>query len=57
MLKLENLTARDIELIIVAVDAINALPSSGLREEDDARYDEWKALADKLKAQAEEQIG
>lgn len=49
--KIENLTERDIEWIIVAVEAVAALPSSGLPE-DDARHEEWKALAAKLRAQS-----
>lgn len=51
MAKLENLSERDIEWIITAVDAIAALPSSGLPG-DNVRHEEWKGLAVRLKDQA-----
>lgn len=49
MAKIENLTNRDIEWIVVAVDAVAALLSSGLPK-DNVRHGEWKDLASKLKA-------
>lgn len=50
MAKLDDLTERDIKWIVVAVEAIAALPSSGLPG-DDVRHEEWQALAAKLRAQ------
>ena len=50
MLKLDNLTERDIKWVIIAVEAVAALPSSGLPE-DNVRHEEWQALAAKLRAQ------
>lgn len=50
MAKLDNLTERDIKWIVVAVEAVAALPSSGLPE-DNVRHEEWKALATKLRTQ------
>lgn len=50
MLKLDNLTERDVEWIIVAVEAIAALPSTS-HPEDKSRQQEWKDLVAKLKGQ------
>ena len=53
MPSIDNLTDRDIRWIQTAVDAVAALPSSGLPG-DNVRHEEWKALADKLKAAPKE---
>lgn len=50
MVKIDNLTEREVGWILVAVEAVAALPSSGLPE-DDVRHEEWKALVAKIKAQ------
>lgn len=50
MPSIENLTERDIEWIVVAVEAVAALPPGGFPE-DIARHEEWKALAAKLRTQ------
>ena len=50
MLKLDDLTERDVEWIFIAVEAVAALPSTNHPEDQD-RQKEWKALSVKLKTQ------